>query len=322
MAIGVFDSGVGGLTVHRELTRRFPDRDFLYLADQAHAPYGGRGGEEIVDLTRAGCERLFEAGANVIVLACNTASAIALRRLQQTWVPEARARHGRPINVLGIIVPTIEAATGLPWTYEAERIAEGEAERALEAYALVPELFPERVLLGVGIVTALMLGNLRGVRESGTIFMTPTYLYIGAIGSMLVIGLVRLASGDLPEFTPPTAWLQGGPEGEGAGLEALGILLRSLGPEHASDELLGVGMAPFFYLPHVLFVAERGLEHFDLSMHAQYELTKRFSVLSMSTQATIELMIMTAVLYLAMSYPMSLLSRRLEEKMGGSPQPA
>ena len=133
MAIGVFDSGVGGLTVHRELTRRFPDRDFVYLADQANAPYGGRGGEEIVDLTRAGCERLFEAGANVIVLACNTASAIALRRLQQTWVPEARARHGRPINVLGIIVPTIEAATGLPWTYEGERDrAEGEKKQAIE----------------------------------------------------------------------------------------------------------------------------------------------------------------------------------------------
>ena len=133
MAIGVFDSGVGGLTVHRELTRRFPDRDFVYLADQANAPYGGRGGEEIVDLTRAGCERLFEAGANVIVLACNTASAIALRRLQQTWVPQARARHGRPVNVLGIIVPTIEAATGLPWTYEAERDrAEGEKKQAIE----------------------------------------------------------------------------------------------------------------------------------------------------------------------------------------------
>ncbi len=59
--------------------------------------------------------------------------------------------------------------------------------------------------------------------------------------------------------------------------EAIDVLLRSLGPEHASDELLGVGMAPFFYLPHTLFVAEHGLEHFDLSMRAQYELTKRFS---------------------------------------------
>jgi glutamate racemase len=132
MAIGVFDSGVGGLTVHRELTRRFPERDFIYLADQANAPYGGRGGEEIVDLTRAGCERLFEAGANVIVLACNTASAIALRRLQQGWVPEARARHGRAINVLGIIVPTIEAATGLPWTFEAERTPPGDKIEAID----------------------------------------------------------------------------------------------------------------------------------------------------------------------------------------------
>ena len=55
------------------------------------------------------------------------------------------------------------------------------------------------------------------------------------------------------------------------------MLLRSLGAEHASDELVGVGMAPFFYLPHTIFVAERGLDHFELSMKAQYELTKRFS---------------------------------------------
>jgi 3-methyladenine DNA glycosylase AlkC len=59
--------------------------------------------------------------------------------------------------------------------------------------------------------------------------------------------------------------------------EAVAVLLRSLGPEHASDELIGAGMAPFFYLPHTVFVAERGLDHFDLSMRAQYELTKRFS---------------------------------------------
>lgn len=130
MAIGVFDSGVGGLTVHRELVARFPDRDFIYLADQANAPYGGLGGEEIVELTRAGCARLFDAGASVIVLACNTASAIALRRLQQTWIPGERERLGRPVNVLGIIVPTIEAATGLPWTYEGERL--GDKKESIE----------------------------------------------------------------------------------------------------------------------------------------------------------------------------------------------
>jgi glutamate racemase len=121
MSIGVFDSGVGGLTVHRALVQRLPQADFIYLADQANAPYGGRPGQEVVDLTRAGCERLFDAGASLVVLACNTASAIALRRLQQTWLPGYRKALGRPINVLGIIVPTIEAATGLPWEHEAER---------------------------------------------------------------------------------------------------------------------------------------------------------------------------------------------------------
>ncbi|MBC7667663.1 MAG: aspartate/glutamate racemase family protein [Gemmatimonadaceae bacterium] len=121
MSIGVFDSGVGGLTVHRALVNRLPQADFIYLADQANAPYGGRPGEEVVNLTRAGCERLFDAGASVVVLACNTASAIALRRLQQTWLPGYRKALGRPVNVLGIIVPTIEAATGLPWEHEAER---------------------------------------------------------------------------------------------------------------------------------------------------------------------------------------------------------
>ena len=58
---------------------------------------------------------------------------------------------------------------------------------------------------------------------------------------------------------------------------AVEVLVRSLGPEHATDELLGVGMAPFFYLPHLVVVVERGLPHFDLSMRAQYEITKRFS---------------------------------------------
>ena len=120
MSIGVFESGVGGLTVHHRLVERFPEADFIYLADQANAPYGGRPGEEIVELTKAGCIRLFEAGCDVVVLACNTAASVALRRLQQTWLPDYRRELGRPVNVLGIVVPTIEAATGLPWEHEAQ----------------------------------------------------------------------------------------------------------------------------------------------------------------------------------------------------------
>ncbi len=118
MSIGVFDSGIGGLSVHRALVSRLPEADFTYLADQAHAPYGGLSGERIVELTRAGAERLFDRGASLVVLACNTASAHALRRLQQTWLPDYREAIGRPVNLLGLIVPTIEAATGVAWAEE------------------------------------------------------------------------------------------------------------------------------------------------------------------------------------------------------------
>ena len=128
--IGVFDSGVGGLTVHRALVERLPRADFTYLGDQANAPYGGRGGEEIVELTRGSCRRLFDLGASLVVLACNTASAVALRRLQQTWLPDLRRELGRPVNVLGVIVPTIEAATGLPWTTQTERATAPEGAKA------------------------------------------------------------------------------------------------------------------------------------------------------------------------------------------------
>ncbi len=111
--IGVFDSGLGGLTVLRELTSRFKHADFVYLADHAHVPYGNRPSEEIVDLTRAATEELFKRGAKLVLLGCNTATAVALRRLQQQWLPGSpwKGTH----NVLGIVAPTVEAATQTPW---------------------------------------------------------------------------------------------------------------------------------------------------------------------------------------------------------------
>lgn len=116
MAIGIFDSGLGGLTILRTLSDQFPTADFTYLADQAHMPYGPRTGDNIVDLTRMGCERLFNEGCDLVLLACNTASAVALRQLQEQWIPNAQLARHRPTNVLGIIVPTIESVTGAPWS--------------------------------------------------------------------------------------------------------------------------------------------------------------------------------------------------------------
>jgi glutamate racemase len=138
MAIGVFDSGIGGLSVHHALVDRLKSADLIFLGDQANVPYGGRPGEEIVDLTRAGCERLFAEGCDLVVLACNTAASIALRRLQQTWLPGYRQKLGRAVNVLGIIVPTIEAATGQPWSHELEpsRINDGEKAAKLDVLGI------------------------------------------------------------------------------------------------------------------------------------------------------------------------------------------
>ncbi len=111
--IGVFDSGVGGLTVLRELVARFPHADFVYLADHAHVPYGNRPSEDVVAFTRGCVEDLFQRGAKLVLLGCNTATAVALRRLQQEWLP--RSPWAGTHNVLGIVAPTVEAATQTPW---------------------------------------------------------------------------------------------------------------------------------------------------------------------------------------------------------------
>ena len=113
--IGVFDSGFGGLTVHHALVQALPEHDFVYLGDNRNAPYGTRPPIEVLNLTCAGLERLFAEGCTVAILACNTASVVALRWIQQHWLPDRHGQDRIRRNVLGIVVPTIEAATGIGW---------------------------------------------------------------------------------------------------------------------------------------------------------------------------------------------------------------
>ncbi|WP_299404227.1 glutamate racemase [uncultured Roseobacter sp.] len=108
MAVGIFDSGLGGLTVLDAVEKRLPDVPFVYLADSANAPYGVRTSDDIYALTCAAVTRLFDAGCNLVILACNTASAAALRRMQESWVPPDK-------RVLGVFVPLIEAMTERQW---------------------------------------------------------------------------------------------------------------------------------------------------------------------------------------------------------------
>lgn len=109
--IGVFDSGHGGLTILEALQRRLPRQGFIYLGDHANAPYGQRSPEEIYALTREGVASLFGLGCNLVILACNTAAAVALRRLQQEWLPAHFPHH----RCLGVLVPMIEEIARNPW---------------------------------------------------------------------------------------------------------------------------------------------------------------------------------------------------------------
>lgn len=102
--IGVFDSGYGGLTVFEKIRRLMPEYDYLYLGDNARTPYGPRSFEVVYQFTRQAVLKLFEEGCRLVILACNTASAKALRTIQQKdlpgWDPSRR--------VLGVIRPTVE----------------------------------------------------------------------------------------------------------------------------------------------------------------------------------------------------------------------
>jgi glutamate racemase len=109
-AIGVFDSGFGGLTVLGALRARLPQYDYVYLGDSARVPYGNRSHEIVYEFTREAVFELFARGCPVVVLACNTASARALRRIQQEDLPH-RAPDRR---VLGVVRPSAEALAGLP----------------------------------------------------------------------------------------------------------------------------------------------------------------------------------------------------------------
>jgi glutamate racemase len=104
--IGVFDSGYGGLTVLKEFLQRLPQYDYLYLGDSARAPYGNKSLKVVYTYTRQAVDFLFTRGAVLIILACNTASAKALRRIQQEWLP----LHYPDRRVLGVVIPLAEAA--------------------------------------------------------------------------------------------------------------------------------------------------------------------------------------------------------------------
>ena len=103
--IGVFDSGYGGLTILKEFLNDLPEFDFIYLGDNARAPYGSRSFEVVYEYTLQAVKKLFEMGCHLVILACNTASAKALRNIQQNDLPFIDPNR----RVLGVIRPAVES---------------------------------------------------------------------------------------------------------------------------------------------------------------------------------------------------------------------
>ncbi len=143
--IGVFDSGYGGLTILEGIRNLLPGYDYLYLGDNARAPYGPRSFDVVYEFTRQAVLKLFELGCHLVILGCNTASAKALRSIQQTDLPLIDPQR----RVLGIIRPTAEVIGSLTQTRHIGLLAT-EGTIKSQSYTLeIQKLHPEIQVSGV-----------------------------------------------------------------------------------------------------------------------------------------------------------------------------
>lgn len=142
--IGIFDSGLGGLTILDGIRHRMPQYDFIYLGDNARAPYGTRSFDVVYQFTLQAVKKLFSMGCPLIILACNTASAKALRSIQQKYLPQAFPNR----RVLGVIRPTAEIVGTLTHSKHIGILATEGTIRS-ESYKLeIQKIYPETTVVG------------------------------------------------------------------------------------------------------------------------------------------------------------------------------
>ncbi len=143
--IGVFDSGYGGLTILHGIRQLLPEYDYMYLGDNARAPYGTRSFDVVYEFTRQAVVKLFEMGCHLVILGCNTASAKALKSIQKNDLPRLDPSR----KVLGVIRPTAEVIGSLTTTRHIGLLATEGTVRS-ESYKLeIQKLFPDITVSGV-----------------------------------------------------------------------------------------------------------------------------------------------------------------------------
>ena len=142
--IGVFDSGLGGLTILDGIRKRMPQYDYIYLGDNARAPYGTRSFDVVYQFTLQAVQKLFSMGCPLIILACNTASAKALRSIQQKYLPQAYPNR----RVLGVIRPTAEVVGTLTHSNHIGILATEGTIRSRSYMLEIEKLYPSATVVG------------------------------------------------------------------------------------------------------------------------------------------------------------------------------
>ncbi|MGP1350839.1 MAG: glutamate racemase [Hoylesella marshii] len=143
-AIGVFDSGYGGLTILHEIRQQLPMYDYIYIGDNARAPYGSRSFDVVYEFTRQAVMKLFAQGCRLVILACNTASAKALRTIQQHDLPTTYPSR----RVLGVIRPTAEVIGDITTTRHIGIVATPGTIKSRSYEMEIGKLYPDIIVTG------------------------------------------------------------------------------------------------------------------------------------------------------------------------------
>lgn len=171
--IGVFDSGYGGLTILSKIREAFPDYDYIYLGDNARTPYGTRSFEIVYEFTLQAVNKLFEMGCHLVILACNTASAKALRTIQMNNLPDIDPSR----RVLGVIRPTVECIGSITQTRHVGVLATAGTIKS-ESYPLeIHKLFPDIKVSGEACPMWVPLVENNEANGEGTDFFIRKYIH-------------------------------------------------------------------------------------------------------------------------------------------------
>jgi len=202
MKIGIFDSGLGGLVIANTLMQAMPEYDYVYLGDTIRLPYGDKPTSLIYEYTQKACEFLFNQDCVLIIIACNTATAAALRKIQQNFIPA----HYQGRNVLGIIRPTVEIACQSEFP-KIGVIATASTVKSQSYEQEIYKLNPAAQVISVaatGLVPAIEANNFNAAKELLPQYLAPlieakiSSLILGCTHYPLLKSEIRAIMGNIP----------------------------------------------------------------------------------------------------------------------------